>query len=51
MIFYTDQGDTPIICTRKDELGLVRDLLGDPGADSGDEEKLNGRKNIWHEEK
>ena len=25
MIFYTDQGDTSIICTRKDELGLVRE--------------------------
>ena len=24
MIFYTDQGDTPIFCTSKDELGFVR---------------------------
>ena len=25
MIFYTDQGDTPIFCTSKDELGFVRE--------------------------
>ena len=25
MIFYTDQGDTPINCTNKDELGFVRE--------------------------
>ena len=25
MIFYTDQGDTPIFCTNKDELGFVRE--------------------------
>ena len=25
MIFYTKQRDTPIIFTRKDELGLVRE--------------------------
>ena len=24
MIFYTDQGDTPIFCTGDDELGFVR---------------------------
>ena len=24
MIFYTDQGDTPLFCTSKDELGFVR---------------------------
>ena len=23
MIFYTDQGDRPIFCTSKDELGFV----------------------------
>ena len=25
MILYTDQGDTPIFCTSKDELGFVRE--------------------------
>ena len=25
MIFYTDQGDTPIFCTIKDEVGFVRE--------------------------
>ena len=25
MIFYTDQEDTPIFCTSKDELGFVRE--------------------------
>ena len=25
MIFYTDQGDTPIFCTSKEELGFVRE--------------------------
>ena len=25
MIFYIDQGDTPIFCTNKDELGFVRE--------------------------
>ena len=27
MTFYTDQGDTPIFCTSKDELGFVREGL------------------------
>ena len=26
-------------------------ILGDPGADSGDEEKSKRTENIWHEEK
>ena len=25
MIFYTNQGDTPIFCTNTDELGFVRE--------------------------
>ena len=25
MIFYTDQEDTPLFCTSKDELGFVRE--------------------------
>ena len=25
MIFYTDQGDTPVFCTNTDELGFVRE--------------------------
>ena len=27
MIFYTDEGDTPIFCTSKDQLGFVREAV------------------------
>ena len=44
MIFYTDQGDTPINCTNKDELGFVRE--GVVGERKNPKMKVGGKYSV-----
>ena len=46
MIFYTDQGDTPIIGTRKDELGLVREGVFGERVEKGESDDECGMTGI-----
>ena len=44
MILYTDQGDTPIFCTSKDELGFVRGVFSE--RESEDESRVQGIQSL-----
>ena len=45
-VFYTDQGDRPIFCTSKDELGLCQVELLVRGTNSHDESRVAGIQSL-----